>query len=675
MGIFRNTELIQSFIRLTIGLLTYLYISSGIDSNYFDTSHQVLNYFTASFFTFSFILILSIIWLPVSKPRRYLALAFDVASTTFSSYLTGGINSVYVLVYLWIYIGYGTRYGLRFLSTAVAFTLVGYNVLLLTEDAWHLLTLEAIAFLLLIIALPVYLYSLQKKLMLTAEKAQAESRAKTEFLSNMTHQIRTPIGGIVGMIDLLNKTDLDVQQKQYLQSLSQSSHSLQEIIEDIVDFSRIENGNILLSHNRTNSRSLIDSLVHSLAPIGYDRDLELICYIDESFPDEVSIDAQRFRQLLSNLIRYAIEHSTSQGIYIHAYASGLSSSRQQNVCIEIQFRQDLDAHHLTSNQIPDTNEALPLRIGYQLTRLMNGLFEIQYQDNNEITFSLHFNWQPVQHPREQQQKPTAGKRVLIYDTNKLSRFVLVKYCELLGLEVYATSGADNLIAHIIWSKDKKQPFDIILLSEDRKNRNCKELAMRIRNEARCQTPILYATYMHNFDDFGAENLKDVQTTTIKPISLDMLRNTLNKTLGSESVQGATREQEPPAQASLSILLAEDNEINASVIYSHLTELGHNVDIATDGNTALYAMNQHHYDLVLMDLNMPNMDGIEATRQWRRLEKVPSHLPIIAITAKATSEDREHCLRAGMDDFLPKPANMENLREVINRHLPSNTVQY
>ncbi len=663
----RNVEFIQSIIRLCIGTLTYLYISAGIDSQYFNASHEVLDYFTALFFGFSLLNLISIFWVPASTPRRYTALAFDIASTTFSSYLTGGINSVYVLVYLWIYIGYGTRYGLRFLSAAVAFTLVGYNVLLLTEDAWHLLTLEAIAFLLLIIALPTYLYSLQKRLMITAEKAQAASVAKTEFLSNMTHQIRTPIGGIVGMIDLLNKTRLDVQQKQYLQSLSQSSHSLQEIIEDIVDFSRIEDGNITLSRASTNPRTLIDSLIHSLAPIGYEKDLEIVCYIDESFPHEVVIDAQRFRQLLSNLIRYAIEHSTNQGIYINAHASNISSQKQLNICVEIQFQQKTDIHHLQSNQIPETNEALPLRIGYQLTRLMNGLFEIQYNDRDDITFSLHFNWQQVQQLPQATNTFAANKRILIYDTNKLSRQVLEKYTQQMGFEVYATSGTDNLIAHIIWSHDKEKPFDAILLSEDRQRRNCNELVMRIRSEAKCDIPILYATYMHSIEHVETESFKDIQATAIKPVSYEMLKNALRKLFNSEDEE-LRREREPAAEARrLSILLAEDNEINASVVYSHLSELGHNVDIATDGTTALYAMNKHHYDLVLMDINMPNMDGIEATRQWRRIEKHPQHLPIIALTAKATSEDRERSLKAGMDDFLTKPVNEEHLREIISQY--------
>jgi len=658
----KNAEFIQSIIRLCIGTLTYFYISTGIDSGYFNASHEVLNTFTTIFFGISFANILSILWIPASTPRRYAALAFDVASTTFSSYLTGGINSVYVLVYLWIYIGYGTRYGLRFLSTAVAFTLIGYNLLLLTEDAWHLLTLEAFAFLLLIIALPAYLYSLQKKLMLSAEKAKSASEAKSEFLSNMTHQIRTPIGGIVGMIDLLNKTDLNVQQQQYLQALSQSSHSLQEIIEDIIDFSRIEEGQISLSHTSTNPRSLIDSLVHSLAPLGYERQLELTCLIDKSFPTDAPIDAQRFRQLLSNLIRYAIEHGTTSGIQIHAYAGEVKSSQLTSCCIEIQFQQSTEIEHLKSNQIPDTNDALPLRIGYQLTRLMNGLFEIQYNDRNQVRFNLHFNWHQQDRPAELDLSHTQNKRALVYDADEANRNVLEQYCQQLGMEVYVTSGAENLIAHIIWSKEKNRPFDVIILGEDRKRRSCHELVIRIHNEAKCTVPILFATYLHSIDHIETENFHNVQATIIKPVSLDVLNSTLSNLLSNRATSHTDR---PDTRRALNILVAEDNEINASVVYSYLTDLGHNVDIATDGTTALYAMHKHHYHLILMDLSMPNMDGIETTRQWRRLEKGNNRLPIIALTAKATSDDRDRCLAAGMDAFLTKPVNETQLIEILD----------
>jgi len=668
----KNTELIQSVIRICIGTLTYLYISSGIDSGYFIAEHKTLNYFTVGFFCFSLINMLSIVWVPAYMPRRYLALAFDIGSTTFSSFLTGGINSVYVLVYLWIYIGYGTRYGLKFLCAAVVLTLIGYNILILTEDAWHLLTLEAIAFLLLIIALPAYLYSMQKRLMKIAEKADLNSIAKSEFLSTMTHQIRTPIGGIVGMIDLLNKTDLDVQQKQYLQSLSQSSHSLQEIIEDIVDFSRIESGDIPITQNSSNPQILIDSLVHSLAPLGYERELELTCYIEQSFPNDVYIDAQRFRQLLSNLIRYAIKHSTSKGIYIHAYAGKPSSSNQLNVNIEIKFQQNTNQEHLQSNKIPDTNDALPLRIGYQLTRLMNGIFEIQYNNKRDINFNLHFNWKTLAHydnEEEYKGKPIqANKRALIFDADEINLKVIENYCLQLGMDVYTTSGHDNLIAHIIWSQEKKLPFDIIILGEDRKHQYCHELVSRIRRETRCDTPILYATYMHSIEQIESDSLDDIQATIIKPISLNILSSTIAELLNPDAKNFKST---PNKQSSLNILVAEDNEINASVVYSHLTDLGHNVDIATDGTTALYAMHKHHYNLVLMDINMPNMNGIEATRQWRRLENSNSHLPIIALTAKATSEDRERCLNAGMDDFLSKPVNQAQLKDALSKHTVQN----
>ncbi|TNF36118.1 MAG: hypothetical protein EP315_04640, partial [Gammaproteobacteria bacterium] len=150
----KNVEFIQSLIRIGIGLLTYLYISSGINSGYFDTTLDVLHTVSYIFFGFTFLIIISIYWVPVSISRRYLCLAFDITSATVSSYLTGGINSVYVLIYLWIYIGYGTRYGKNFLLAAIAMTFIGYNILLLTEDAWSMLTLDAIAFLLLIVALP-----------------------------------------------------------------------------------------------------------------------------------------------------------------------------------------------------------------------------------------------------------------------------------------------------------------------------------------------------------------------------------------------------------------------------------------------------------------------------------------------------------------------------------------
>jgi len=667
----KNPELIQSIIRLCFGVLSYLYMSTGINNGYFNISYETLNIFISIFIGFSVLNMLTIFIKPTCFPRRYLALGFDIASATFSSFLTGGINSVYVLVYLWIYIGYGTRYGLKFLSIAVVLTLIGYNILLLTENSWHLLTLEYFAFLLLIIALPAYLYSMQKRLINLADLANSNSIAKSNFLSTMTHQIRTPIGGIVGMIDLLNKTKLDIQQKQYLQSLSQSSHSLQVIIEDVVDFSHIEKGHVSINQVSSNPRILIDSLVHSLAPLGYEKELDLSCYIDQSFPNDVFIDAQRFRQLLSNLIRYAIEYSTLKGVYIHAYAGQINSSEHISTNIEIKFQQNTELALLHSNQIPDTNEAFPLRISYQLTRLMNGLFEIQYNKQNDICFNLHFNWQKNTASAEHHipTQTMEGKRALIYDTDKTNLDILEKYCQQFGMEVYATSGRDNLIAHIIWSHEKNKPFDIIILGEDRKHKYCHDLVVRIRNEAKSIAPILYACYMHSMEQIEAESLHGIQASIIKPISLGILQSTISdlfqQPLGDDEKSQST-------QRPLSILVAEDNEINASVVYSHLSNLEHNVDIATDGTTALYAMHKHHYDLVLMDINMPNMNGLEATRQWRRLESTKSHLPIIALTAKATSEDRELCINAGMDDFLSKPINENQLKEMLKKHIKLNT---
>ena len=664
MEMLKNTEFIQSIIRSIIGLLTFAYISTGIDSGYFETTSLTLRMFAMVFFSFTFVVALSIFWKPVSLPRRYLALCFDIGSATFSSSLTGGINSVFILVYLWIYIGYGTRYGKNFLVAAVVLTMVGYNILLLTEDAWHLLTLDALAFLTLIIALPLYLYSMQKRLQRAVTEAEQANQAKTEFLSNMTHQIRTPIGGVVGMIDLLDKTELSPQQKQYLQALSQSSNSLQEIIEDIVDFSRIERGNISFTDQSFEPRSLINSLIHSLAPFAHERNLQLNCYINEKFPQHVFSDAQRLRQLLSNLIRHAIENCSDQGVYVQLEGGEINNDGQINVRISIQFNQSADTKRLYASDLPTSDEALPLRVGSQLTRLMGGSFDIQYE-NSSPRFVLNFNWKLDKQQPAKNISSFKDRRVLIFEPDVIHREILEKYCAQMGVETYLTDGKDNLIAHILWSQKKNRPFDGIILCENIKDNSSQALVKRVRGEANCQTPILYATYIQNIELNESRNIQNVQSNAIKPLSLEELSAHLKKLFDIDQQSADSMTYGTEAK---NILLAEDSEINAGIVYSHLTDMGHNVDIATDGTTALYAMHKHHYDIVFMDLNMPKTDGIEATQQWRKLEPRQSHLPIVALTAKATSEDRQRCLDAGMDDFLTKPVTAQQLAEMLDKHL-------
>lgn len=655
----KNAEFIQSIIRLTIGLLTYIYISYGIDSGYFNVNHQELNTFTLIFFGISLVILLSLYWKSAYTPRRYMALAFDIASTTFSAWFTGGINSVYVLIYLWIYIGYGSRYGKNFLLTAVALTFIGYNLLLVSEDAWSILTLDAIAFLLLIIALPFYLYSLQRRLQHAVEEAEQANRAKTEFLSTMTHQIRTPIGGVVGMIDLLAKTELSEQQKQYLQALNQSSNALQEIIEDVVDFSQIEQGNISFENKNFQPRLLLNSLLHSLATLAHEKGIELHYYITEEFPWHVQGDAQRFRQLLSNLIRYAIDNCYEKEVYLYAHAEPLNEDGRQLVCIEISYVLHHTSKRIYTRDISSDDDAMALRIASQLTRLMDGSFDIQYPDASGPTISLNFHWKPDELTPPNRPPTFDNRHVLIYETDSTSRRILEDYCAQMHIKTHVTDGADSLIAHLLWSKKKNSAFDAIIVC-DRLNRSLThELIHRIRTEAQCNAPVLYATYVTGISHMEQGLLRDVQATITKPVSLEQLASSLKKLFFDETITHTITEQ-----TSRRILLAEDSEINASIIYSHLTDLGHNVDIATDGNTALYAMHQHHYDIVFMDIHMPEMDGIETTERWRKLETRQPPLPIIAITAKATTEDKKKCLQAGMNSFLTKPISAQQLSEAM-----------
>ena len=655
----KNAEFIQSLIRLTIGLLTYAYISSGIDSGYFAVQHESLTRFTLIFFSISFAILLSLYWRPECTPRRYLVLAFDVSCTTFGAWFTGGINSVFVLVYLWIYIGYGSRYGKKFLIAAVSFTLIGYNILLVSENAWSILTLDAIAFLLLIIALPFYLYSLQKRLQIAVEESEHANKAKSEFLSTMTHQIRTPISGVVGMIDLLNKTDLTEQQKQFLQALNQSSSALQDIIEDVVDFSHIEQGNVSFENKSYQPRLLLNTLLHSLSALAHEKGIELQYYIAETFPWHVHGDAQRLRQILSNLIRYAIEHCHEKEVYIYAQASPIGTDNRHQIRIEISYNLQAGTKRIYTRDINNRDDALALRIASQLTRLMDGSFDIQYPKPNGPTITLTFQWKPDEITPAKMPVNFDDHLVLIYETDETSRRILEDYCSQLHIKTHVTDGIDNLIAHLLWSKNKHAPFDAIIVCDRLGHSLTHDLLHRVRNEAQCQVPILYASYMTTINHIEPGLLRDIQGIITKPISLELLSASLQKIFGGDVTQPVQTEQ-----SSRRILLAEDSEINASIIYSHLTDLGHSVDVATDGNTALYAMHQHHYDIVFMDVHMPNMDGIETTQRWRRLETRQPPLPIIAITARATSEDRNKCLQAGMNSFLTKPVSSQQLSEAM-----------
>ncbi|MCW8955242.1 MAG: response regulator [Gammaproteobacteria bacterium] len=661
----KNSELNQSLIRVTIGLLTYAYISSGISIGYFASETLVLKNFAALFFSYNIIILLSIIAVPESTLRRYIALTLDISSTTFASFLTGGINSVYVMIYLWIYIGYGTRYGKNYLLTAVVLTVTGYNILIISENAWSTLTLDTIAFLLLITALPIYLYNMQKKMLMAVIEADLANKAKNEFLSNMTYQIRTPIGGVVGMIDLLNKTNLDTQQQQYLQALSQSSNSLQEIIEDIVDFSRIEKGKILFNQTSFDAGQLIDSLVTSLAPFAHEKNIEINSYINHSLPAKVISDPQRLRQLLSNLIRYAIDNATQGNVYLHALEEDFNNN-YSNCSIEIQYQQAASTPHIYLSDLTESNEALSLRIGSQLTRLMGGTFDIKYSDNDRTTLALRFNCK-TEAPHTTPATKYKNKRALVFEPDDINRSIILNYCEQLGMDTYTTNGRDNLIAHIIWGREKNKHFDLIILCETLKNNNAQDLIKRIRLEAKSDAPILYATYIKYIGLTEPGIMNDVQATTTKPIAKQNFLMNIEKLLSYEhapSTQSKSAKQ-------CHVLIAEDSEINASIIYNYLTDLGHNVDIATDGNTALYAMHKHHYDVVFMDVHMPNLDGIEATRQWRKLESeqisLTYPLPIIAITAKATSEDKNKCIEAGMNGFLTKPVSAKQLADVLDMY--------
>jgi len=658
MEIFRNTEFIQSLIRMTIGALTYIYMSYGINSGYFQFPYETLNLITIIFFSFTGLTTLSIFLIPTSLLRRYISLSFDIASTTVAASLTGGINSAYVLVYLWIYIGYGTRYGKNFILTSVALTFIGYNYLIFSQDGWAILTLDAIAFLMLIIALPFYLYTLQKRLQLAYNEAAQANTAKSEFLTALTQQIRTPISGVVGMINLLNKTPLNNQQKQYIEALNQSSESLQEVIEDVADFTLIEQGQIKLRQKSINPRKIISSVAHSLAPMAYEKNMDLNCYINENFPQYVFSDTHRFRQLISNVLRDAIEQNEAKQIYLFANSGNVDKEGWIYVCIEIHIQQSSDTRHGETTSSTGQHN-LSLRLSSQLARLMNGKFDVKYSSDSMPSYHLTFRWRVDNINAPLDAIKFNGKRILIFDQTRQSRVNLERYAEQLDMEYYSASQSENFLAHLIWTRKKQQPFDMVLISDSLDQPAGKNIFLML-HEHMPDAPVIHATYQQLLEKFSANEFPGVTTTLMKPVLLNNLTETL-KTLLLQSSDASVVTRMPKYR----VLLVDNNEVHSDILHGQLTDMGHETDIATNGESALYTLSRHHYDIILLEVDLPDISGIEIARQWRQMEH-DTCIPIIAITADNSEPHYEICIQAGMNDLLTKPINDDILTDTLIR---------
>ena len=494
------------------------------------------------------------------------------------------------------------------------------------------------------------------------DKATAASRAKSMFLATMSHEIRTPLSGIVGMLSLLNQDELPDSQRSYLENLGQAAGSLRMLIEDVLDFSRIEAGKMSLRLNPCSPRQSTESVAMTLAISAHEKGLQLMLEVDPAVPRNLLGDETRYRQILINLVGNAIKFTESGHVFIRlqrldANDPEICLLRTEVIDTGIGIPEDKQAAVFDGFTQIDSSmtrqhggSGLGTTISRELVQMMGGKIGLHSQEGVGSTFWVELPIKVVQQGPLYQ--PLARKRFLLLEAYAPARENLVRLLQAMGVVVDACDEAATVLA-----LHARHQYTAVILGERDATFAWHRLAEKLAVQKQTDCQYIHLTFINGMSDAALFNAH-----LTKPLT----ESRLLRVFGLAPVPEA--EDEPIyAHSPCRILLAEDDRINATVASSFLRQLGHHTTLVTDGEAALEAMAQGGYELVIMDLRMPKLDGLTVTSRWRERE-LEGHLPIIALTANACDEDREASLKAGMDDFLSKPVTKEQLAKIIARHV-------
>ena len=534
------------------------------------------------------------------------------------------------------------------------------------------------------------LLELNTQLAAAKYKAEDASRAKSEFLANMSHEIRTPLNGILGMTELALNTSLTAEQREYLGMLKSSGDSLLGIIDDILDFSKIESGKLDLDPIEFHLADAVAETMKALALRAHKKGLEIAYEIAPEVPDNLVGDPGRLRQILTNLVGNAIKF-TEQGEVITRVALAASSNQKAKLHFTVAdtgigiprekhalvFEAFAQADGSTTRNYGGTG--LGLAICSRLVSLMGGgiWLESEVGKGSVFHFTAEFG---VSHAAPHSSDITVCPEdlrdlsVLIVDDNAANRHILEAATRSWGMQPTTVENGEAALEAFQSANSEESSYRLVLLDSVMPRMDGFELAERIR-----QSPGLTKTVIMMLTSAGRRGEGErcrklgIGAYLLKPIRNSELQAAMLLALGrgadTASRDLVTRHDVPMQSRKLRILLAEDNRINQAVAVKTLEKMGHQPSVARDGREALAALETSSYDLVFMDVQMPDMDGLTATRKIREREKhTGAHIPIIAMTAHAMKGDRERCLGAGMDGFLTKPVSTPQIEEAIARVL-------
>jgi two-component system sensor histidine kinase RpfC len=679
----KDTEHEQVIVRLVIGVLILIYLLPSAIRE-FDPVIVVMSGYLAV----GALIFIHLLAAPGESPeRRVLAAVLDVGTLTWLMVHVGERAAPLFLVYVWITLANGFRFGQRYLLICLALSAVGFGTVLAKSEYWQANETVGYGLMVGFVALSLYVRSLVKKLFDALARAEIANEAKRRFISVVSHELRTPLNAIIGMSDLLRDTSLNREQADMLQTLRGSSQVMLGLVEDVLDFSKIEAGKLTIEHTDFDLHALVNSTCRIIAAQASAKGVEFVVSIMPEVPPAVRGDPHHLRQVLINLAGNAVKFTERGSVTVHVSVqdetpgdvslkfsvrdTGIGIPPEAQARIFDSFSQ---ADQTTTRRFGGTG--LGTTIAKQLVELMGGRISLESAVGLGSTFSFELKLQKQHERAGAASGELAGARILMLGFPAAERAALAGTLEGWGALPVVAERVESGVARVVAEISRERPYrSVLIYSADGEL----ELAERFRRGVPAPAPpvvlaVPRAAEVARFDVLSAGFAAVLEL----PFDKRLLFNVLHAVTAAEVESGArdgvirlqdyaqTHAPQGAAPRVLNVLVADDNATNREVLGRILERAGHKTTLVAGGEAAMDALESSHYDIVLLDRNMPDMGGLEVVKALRAMYPAEMRIPTLIVSADVTPEAREECLEAGADGYLGKPVEAARLLSEVQR---------